>query len=74
MKKNSEAQQGTTTSLLPRPTQTARSSSKTYHQWPPSSENEFPTDLRSCVSLLTHNLFDPHPFSAADIYILKWIL
>lgn len=36
-------------------------------------EKEFPADLKSRVSFLTHNLFDPQPVSA-DIYMLKWIL
>ncbi|KAF1357462.1 S-adenosyl-L-methionine-dependent methyltransferase [Lizonia empirigonia] len=36
-------------------------------------EKEFPVDLKSCVSFLTHNLFDPQPVSA-DIYVLKLIL
>jgi hypothetical protein len=39
----------------------------------PVFEREFPADLKSRVSFLTHNLFDPQPVSA-DIYILKWIL
>ncbi|KAF9700108.1 hypothetical protein EKO04_002059 [Ascochyta lentis] len=36
-------------------------------------EKEFPSDLKSRVSFLTHNMFDPQPVSA-DVYILKWIL
>ncbi|KAF3037251.1 hypothetical protein E8E12_007077 [Didymella heteroderae] len=39
----------------------------------PVFEKEFPADLKSRVSFLTHNLFDPQPVQA-DIYILKWIL
>jgi hypothetical protein len=39
----------------------------------PVFEAEFPRDLKSRVSFLTHNLFDPQPVSA-DIYVLKWIL
>lgn len=39
----------------------------------PVFEREFPQDLKSRVSFLTHNLFDPQPVQA-DIYVLKWIL
>ena len=39
----------------------------------PVFEREFPHDLKSRVSFLTHNLFDPQPVQA-DIYVLKWIL
>ncbi|KAL6703521.1 hypothetical protein ACN47E_009546 [Coniothyrium glycines] len=39
----------------------------------PVFEKQFPEDLRSRVSFLTHNMFDPQPVQA-DIYMLKWIL
>ena len=39
----------------------------------PVFEKEFPSELRSRVSFLTHNLFHPQPVQA-DIYMLKWIL
>ncbi|KAF2851527.1 S-adenosyl-L-methionine-dependent methyltransferase [Plenodomus tracheiphilus IPT5] len=39
----------------------------------PVFDREFPSDLKSRVSFLTHNIFHPQPVTA-DIYMLKWIL
>lgn len=40
----------------------------------PVFEAEFPADLKSRVSFLTHDIFRPQPVVGADIYMLKWIL